>query len=143
MANVGAYGGGDGPEDVAGAFNKSLGLSWKSSTRVIIHIADAPCHGSKFHKMHDDHPAGDPTYDPLDLLELIKKKKIHYYFVEISQYTKQMTDLFSRVYANSQFQFEVKHLNSTSPSELLPAVIASVRDSMAVTYSKELDRLHA
>ena len=38
----------DGPEDVAGALKKALSLTWKGDTRIIIHIADAPAHGSEY-----------------------------------------------------------------------------------------------
>ena len=38
----------DGPEDVAGALEKALSLTWKGDTRIIIHIADAPAHGSEY-----------------------------------------------------------------------------------------------
>jgi hypothetical protein len=57
-----AKGGGDGPEDVAGGLNAVLDLSWIASTRLVIHIADAPCHGTAYHggKFRDDYPDGDP-----------------------------------------------------------------------------------
>ena len=46
VKNISADGGGDGPEDWAGAFELSRNLSWKNdSFRFIIHIADAPGHG--------------------------------------------------------------------------------------------------
>lgn len=48
IGTVRATGGGDAPEDIFGAFNEIIhSLKWESQTRVIIHIADAPCHGSK------------------------------------------------------------------------------------------------
>ena len=46
-----AIGGGDGPEDWAGAFNLAKKLSWgNDSIKFIIHIADAPAHGSDWVK---------------------------------------------------------------------------------------------
>lgn len=49
--NVRAYGGGDGAEDVFGGLEAALKLKWSPnySTKVIFHIADAPCHGIEFH----------------------------------------------------------------------------------------------
>ena len=35
-------------EDVAGGLKKALSLTWKGETRIIIHIADAPAHGSEY-----------------------------------------------------------------------------------------------
>ena len=44
-----AYGGEDGPEDWAGAFNLAKNLSWNNdSIKFIIHIADAPAHGEEW-----------------------------------------------------------------------------------------------
>ena len=44
--NVTADGGGDFPEDWAGAFNLAKNLTWRvNSTKFIVHIADAPGHG--------------------------------------------------------------------------------------------------
>jgi hypothetical protein len=55
-----AYGGDDGPEDVAGGFEKALEQNWTSKTKYAVLIADAPCHGSKYHDDQDDYPDGDP-----------------------------------------------------------------------------------
>ena len=44
-----AYGGEDGPEDWAGAFNLAKNLSWNNdSIKFIIHITDAPAHGEEW-----------------------------------------------------------------------------------------------
>jgi hypothetical protein len=46
-------GGGNVLEDVAGGLNCVTKLDWKSSTRLVIHIADVPCHWRMY---HDNHP---------------------------------------------------------------------------------------
>lgn len=38
-------GGGDDPEDVAGGLKEVCELKWTAQTRVLVHFADAPCHG--------------------------------------------------------------------------------------------------
>lgn len=44
-----ASGGGDGPEDWVGAYDMALdNIAWRNGTRLIIHIADAPAHGSEW-----------------------------------------------------------------------------------------------
>ena len=44
-----ADGGGDGPEDWVGAYDMALNnIAWRNGTRLIIHIADAPAHGSEW-----------------------------------------------------------------------------------------------
>jgi hypothetical protein len=55
-----ATGGGDGPVDIMGCLDAISKLQWKSATRILFHVGDAPCHGTRFHDMGDDHPAGDP-----------------------------------------------------------------------------------
>lgn len=55
-----ASGGGDLPEDVAGAFENALKQKWEAKSKYAIFIADAPCHGKKYHDCGDDHPQGDP-----------------------------------------------------------------------------------
>ena len=40
----------------------TLELSWKASTRLVIHFCDAPCHGTPYHDGCLDYfPAGDPA----------------------------------------------------------------------------------
>lgn len=56
-----ASGGDDAPEDIAGALNRVHQFEWRSRTKLIIHIADAPCHGKKYHEgLEDSYPNGDP-----------------------------------------------------------------------------------
>ena len=41
-------GGGDGPEDFVGAYKEVFKMAWRSGTKLIIHIADAPAHCRKY-----------------------------------------------------------------------------------------------
>ena len=57
IAKETATGGGDGPEDWVGAYGLACdSMAWRSGTRLIIHIADAPAHGSEWcgYSNHDD-----------------------------------------------------------------------------------------
>lgn len=56
-----ADGGGDTPEDMAGAFNLALEQDWISQCKYAILIADAPCHGKQYHDHDDTYPKGDPA----------------------------------------------------------------------------------
>jgi hypothetical protein len=61
LASLRASGGGDGPEDIAGAFEGALEQDWASMTKWAILITDAPCHGKRYHSLkQDDYPDGDP-----------------------------------------------------------------------------------
>lgn len=47
------------------ALQKATELSWQSSTRLVIHFGDSPCHGNQYHNGFpvngpDTFPAGDP-----------------------------------------------------------------------------------
>ena len=46
-----------------------LKLSWKSSTKLLIHFGDAPAHGSQYHngRASDKYAAGDPHGEIGDL----------------------------------------------------------------------------
>ena len=49
IAKETATGGGDGPEDWVGAYGLACdNMDWRNGTRLIIHIADAPAHGSEW-----------------------------------------------------------------------------------------------
>ena len=54
---------GDFPEDVAGGLQKALSLTWKGDTRIIIHIADAPAHGSEYNGGQRDNYPGPQNPD--------------------------------------------------------------------------------
>jgi hypothetical protein len=62
IKKVRASGGADAPEDVCEGFERALSQDWKAETKIVVHIADAPCHGTKFHDLgsySDDYPSGD------------------------------------------------------------------------------------
>jgi hypothetical protein len=69
LDKVKADGGDDFPEDVNGGFRKTLyELVWEeAAAKMIIHIADAPCHGNDFHtNRYDDYPTGHAEDKPYD-----------------------------------------------------------------------------
>jgi hypothetical protein len=35
-------------------------MKWTATAKYAVLIADAPCHGKKYHKEHDTYPEGDP-----------------------------------------------------------------------------------
>ena len=72
IKNLNASGGGDGPEDISWGIERALEKNWKSNARYAILIADAPCHGSKYHSSYipDIYPDGDPSRRNIE--ELIK-----------------------------------------------------------------------
>lgn len=102
-------GGDDIAEDVAGALVQASELSWADAdVRMIVHIADAPAHGQRFHNtdVSDRFPDGDPDgWDLEGVVTSLAEEDIEYTFVKITSTTDTMVDVFRSVYGNdSKFQ---------------------------------------
>jgi len=94
IENGDVTGGGDAPEDVAGAFQQLIGLSWsEEGIRQILFITDAPAHGLAYHEdnMADDYPDGDPTgLNIEDQMTLMASKNMGVMFVKMNASTDKM-----------------------------------------------------
>ena len=101
VAGVQARDGGDTPEDVHGALHKAMQMDWGiggSKTRVLVHIADAPCHGTKYHACGgDSYPGGDPHgLQSEELLRGLRQLGVCYSFGRINSSTDRMVELFDK-----------------------------------------------
>jgi len=91
---VHASGGNDIPEDVCGGLRMALDLVWSSNNKLIILIADAPCHGTVYHHAADDYPHGDPDgLHPEVLLSEGIAKGIEFFFAKINDSTDTMLSI--------------------------------------------------
>jgi hypothetical protein len=70
---------------------------------LVLHFADAPCHGVKYsgyEKKNDNYPEGvkskDIPYE--DIFYFLKEMKIHYYFFKLSNETDLMMENFQEIY---------------------------------------------
>ena len=108
LNGVEARGGADTCEDVHGGLEAILNLSWQKKNRVLIHIADAPAHGSRFHDFlpssysSNDYYASYNDKDPRglvmeDLIAKIKKMEIDYSFGKINNSTDAMIKEFRAI----------------------------------------------
>ncbi len=114
LEKIKASAGGDEPEDVNGAFQKVLELDWKYFTRMVYHLADAPCHGTRFHNTRDKHPRGrknDAKWD--DIFAKLKTLEINYVYFDIGAKTKKMFRELNKIhsfveknYSHLLFQYE-------------------------------------
>jgi hypothetical protein len=115
---VHADGGDDAAEDVAGALDRTRGLSWgPSDLRMLFHITDAPAHGQMFHspRVSDRFPEGDPEgLDVLSTLRDLAREEIQYTFVRITSSTDRMIDVFHEVYTHAGSVFRVLDLHPQS-----------------------------
>ena len=102
ISKIDANGSGDFPEDITGALDKALKLSWrKNSTKYCLLIADAPCHGKKFSnkEYEDDYPDGDPNgLNPELLISDFAIKNITLYFIKINNDNDKMNEIFNNCY---------------------------------------------
>ncbi|KAL4425302.1 hypothetical protein ABPG75_009318 [Micractinium tetrahymenae] len=147
---VRACGGGN-CEDVTGALKKVTELSWRSSTRLLIHFGDAPCHGSRYHDgvhingSRDSYPAGNPDgLIPEELLKQLATCRIDYHFARINCNTDIMTSIFKQVYDESPGAaiFEMHNYSDNSQS-FMPVVLKSITSSMRRSYCASSSRSSA
>lgn len=103
IKDLDAYGGGDEPEDIAGAFDAALKMKWESNARYCVLVCDAPCHGVKYHNIiYDKYIDGDPSGLVIEnLIEEFVKKKITMYCIEINDSTKKMFKVIENIYSNA------------------------------------------
>ncbi|RUO96481.1 hypothetical protein BC936DRAFT_141976 [Jimgerdemannia flammicorona] len=126
-------GGGDGPEDVFGGLAAIPELAWRSKARIMLHIADMPCHGERFHGgrcRKDNHPDGDPNgHTAEDLLRCIFEKRIQYYFLKLTNETDMMIKIFNEIAMQYDRHIETKSLQSPV-HDFVPTVVESISTSM-------------
>ncbi|KAL5477847.1 hypothetical protein EMCRGX_G024696 [Ephydatia muelleri] len=140
---TGAGVGGDAAEDVLGGLKVVIEqLSWRSNdaaTKVLIHIADAPCHGQMYHDSNvgDSYPDGDLTINPSDLLDCLYKQHIQYYFGYIKkQATEKMIAVFNGILCKySGESCYIKELDATNPESVEVLVFNSLEESITKTLS--------
>ena len=100
-----AYGGGDWPEDWAGAYKlANEKITWRDGIKLIIHLADDGAHGELFSK-------GDyyPEEEPKLIRELIKcaKKGIRIFGYVIQEFCRQSFEEASKIYRKKGGIFEI------------------------------------
>lgn len=146
LKEVIATGGADGPEDINGGMQVLLTkMAWKSTNaKIIIHFADAPCHGRDFHNFSDSHP--NPESDkPWDkILKTLKKNGIDYNFMEIQdKSTRKMTNYFEKIWNDPSLstrkseeqragEFKVYPVDSDY-NDLFSKIVVSVHESIRKT----------
>jgi len=130
-----AFGGNDAPEDMAGGIQKANGLSWNNPTRIAFLIADAPCHGSEFHRLADSYPGGTPGISIVnELRDLLKchdtNGTMSIHFGSITSHTDAMIERFRTGYG---IDLSVRSVKDTT--KLKDTVTSSVRRSIFKTMT--------
>lgn len=145
-----ANGGGDAPEDVFGGLDAVLGLNWEADTRVLIHIGDAPCHGSRFHPAHiSDHGGHALDINGKDrnglsaegLIFRLKSNAIAYHFYHVCRRdTKRMIEEFNKIASKLSyviFEADLKETATLLEKFAVQSVTRSIADS-ARALSKQV-----
>lgn len=140
VSGIRATGGEDPAEDVMGGLNVALNtLSWRPEniTKVLIHIADCPCHGRKYHDgIGDDHPKGDPNHiHPHDMMELVARQEIQYWFGYICKdLTDKMITIFNELLKEtSGHKLMISQFEAVNPAKVVNRVFDSVVHSINAT----------
>jgi hypothetical protein len=142
VAGVQARDGGDAPEDVHGGLERALRLDWGvggSMTRVLVHVADAPCHGARYHACTDDaYPGGDPHGLRSDeLLRGLRQRGVCYKFGRINGSTDRMVELFDGEAGGGY----ISSCDVADCRAITAAVTATLRASICHTHATLLSGL--
>lgn len=144
-------------EDVMGGLNTALNLQFNNydgdnrGIRILLHVADAPCHGNAFHASNvpDAYPSGCPLgLLPENIIpRLIFEKDVQYIFIKLNYTTDLMIKDFNRIIElyqpqsqadvdcpNGSIAATVKHIRT------VPVSIASRFTSTVYRYFEELLR---
>lgn len=102
LQNVNAKGGLDTAEDVAGALQKVCELNWnENSIKIILWVADAPAHGTKYHDitLGDRFPKGDPNgLDPYQQVKSLAQRGIDMTIFRVNKDVDKMIEQFAKAY---------------------------------------------
>ena len=94
--------------------------------QILIHIADAPCHGTMYHSGGGDHyPNGDPAgISHESMMQQVVRLDIQYWFGYINkQSTDQMIGIFSECLKQlSDHRLMIRQFDAVQPSEVGEAV---------------------
>ena len=105
IGKIKSIGGGDLPEDWAGAYKiVNERISWRQGEKVIIHIADAGAHGKLF-TLNDKYP--DEERKLIQELEKCALKKINIFGFEIEKDAKNSFNECAKIYRNKGGFFEI------------------------------------
>ena len=93
--------------------------------QILIHIADAPCHGRQYHSFDDTYPSGDPAgISHESMMQQVVRLDIQYWFGYINkQSTDQMIRIFSECLKQlSDHRLIIRQFDAVQPTEVGEAV---------------------
>lgn len=158
VKGIDAVGGDDEAEDVVGGLNKAKDLNWDAagpgSSRILIHIADAPPHGSFYHGegvgdryADEDTPNGTEGKNPTPPLRYLKAKHVHYFFCppqrhKCSRMVEAFNERMKSPYVEVKQLDTIHHLSDTVLKTLSTTIMRTVA-SGRVALTHALSTMHA
>lgn len=143
MGKVTAQGGEDAAEDAIGGLALiPVALSWQSHTKLVIHVADAPPHGQRFHDFplgpkYDRYPAGpDPNgrrpEDMEAVMAAIIGRGIGYFFFKCHKCTGKFEVEMDRILRSLRTRLVMINLldGTQDPTAFLDRVLSATVSSM-------------
>ena len=96
---------------MGGGLTAALNYKWKSNTRFVMLIADAPCHGVQYHEVEnfDSLPKGDPKYKIDEIIKKYAENDINLLCLNITAMTVKLYNNFVDYYKKGR-----KNENSAS-----------------------------
>ena len=106
VKNLECDGGGDACEDVKGALTKVLSeIKWDSQYKFIVMIADAPCHGKKYHDYETEEADDYPDEDMTNELKKLTWRGIHFLGVVFTDSIRKMYKEIQNIYQGNHGKF--------------------------------------
>ena len=126
--NITIGGGDDTAEDVAWGFEQANKLKWTSNAKFAILIADAPCHGLKYHDKNLIDNFKNGVVGRKNIEESIKEmieKQISLFCIKLNETTDIMHGIFEKIYNEKGEENECAFLQvkMNSPDELVEEVV--------------------
>ena len=142
VSNVEAVGGGDTAEDIFGGLEEAGKLSWTAVNRILVHFADAPCHGSRFHNGVDDKYINYNKEDCRglkieDLMATLIELDVQYYFGRMNDSTDKMVDQFRDASGDKNVP---RQMDATNAANVLNIVADSVTATIHETMGEWQNR---
>eukprot|EP00601_Ochromonadales_sp_CCMP2298_P015072 CAMPEP_0173218038 /NCGR_PEP_ID=MMETSP1142-20121109/828_1 /TAXON_ID=483371 /ORGANISM="non described non described, Strain CCMP2298" /LENGTH=509 /DNA_ID=CAMNT_0014145683 /DNA_START=217 /DNA_END=1746 /DNA_ORIENTATION=- len=114
--------------DVLGGLQAAAAMQWASTTRILYHLGDQPCHGKEFNKSSNP---GVPTgLSALTQLKALSGQDVLYFFGQITSCTDKMIARF-----NELMQTQFVDQTPLTASNMMRVITSSVTTSLSTTLS--------
>lgn len=109
-------------------------------SRILFHVADAPCHGSRFHiDAYDSYPSGDPRgLNITSLLTKLVNLNTAFYFAEINECTRKMIEEFDKELVANQGN-KINVVSLATADGLTALVTKSIVDTISKSKTASMN----